>query len=364
MTPLPSAPPAPGSRSTLKTNVDKAADLEADARVAAHSSWEGLAADGYRAFVGKVVSATDEHVGRMDRAATACTDYATHLDGVQQHMGRLRGRAVAGGLTVHGTVIEEPPSVPASVVVPDSPEALAREKAIEKVTLYNTLSEEATTVWSTHTDWIGAHLPMDVSNAQETTAVDGIVDAVSGQFPNFAGGAGAGLTSLALLKQADSLSDQAREFRRRSRVAGDPRVRGQADTPFGRAKVDDLIAGSRRLGRLGRILGGPAGIAIDIGFGIKDGVETGDWTRAALTTGASIAAGAVVVALAPVAAPAIAVVLVAGAAAAVASWGVGEIYDHWDDITDFAGDRVDDVKDFAGDVADKAGDAWDAVTPW
>lgn len=140
------------------------------------------------------------------------------------------------------------------------------------------------------------------------------------------------------------------------------------DTPRGGASLDDLLENSRRFGKFGKILGGPVvGIGIDVGFGIKDGVETGDWTRAGLYNGASILTGAALVgavARSPVAVPAVVVVLAAGGAAAVASWGVGEIYDNWDDISDWGGDRVDDVKDFAGDVGDKVGDAWDSVTPW
>ena len=69
-----------------------------------------------------------------------------------------------------------------------------------------------------------------------------------------------------------------------------------------------------------------------------------------------------------VTAPAWAVVVAAGALAAGAAWGVGQIYDNWDDITDWTGDRVDDVTEFASDTwddaTDLAGDAWDAVTPW
>jgi len=353
-------------RETLKTAVSAAADLHAAARTSAHSSWEGEAADAYRGFTKTVVSVTDEHEPRVGRAATALEDYATHLTKVQGTMTGLRTQALAGGLSVSGTQIQEPPSVAPSVVVPGSPEEQARTVAIANIELYNALFDDAVTTFSTHTDWIAAHLPADVEDAEEKDALQGLWDAVSSQLPNFAAGASAGLATLALATKAGALKDQATEFRRRSRTSGDPRVRGSADTPSGRSTVEDLLNKSRGLSKLAKFLG-PAGVVIDVGFGIKEGLETGDWTRPALTTAASIATGVAVVgaiALAPITVPAAGVVLLAGGAAALASWGVGEIYDNWDDISEWGGDRVDGVKDFAGDVGDAVGGAWDSVTPW
>lgn len=39
-----------------------------------------------------------------------------------------------------------------------------------------------------------------------------------------------------------------------------------------------------------------------------------------------------------------------GLLAAGVSWGVGEIYDNWDDITDTVGDTWDDATDAVGDA--------------
>lgn len=354
-------------RDTLQANVAEAADLEADARIAAHSQWEGEAAQGYRSLVATVVTATDEHATRIGRAATACDDYAAHLTGVQRTMSGLRARASGGGLSVVGYAIQPPPAVPPGVVEQGSLPEAARNAAIDRIALYDTLSGEATTTRSRHTQWIESRLPGDVDDAKEKDLLDSLLGGLKAEIPNFLGGAGAGLSSLAIMKLSSSYADQAREYARRSRVSGDPWVRGSADTPAGRANLDDLLGKGRRLGRLGRILGGPVGIGTEVAFGIKDGVETGDWARAGLTAGASIAAGAAVVgaiALAPVAVPAVAVVLAAGGAAALASWGVGAVYDNWDEITGWGGDRVADVKDFAGDVGDTVGGVWDSVTPW
>jgi len=177
-------------------------------------------------------------------------------------------------------------------------------------------------------------------------------------FPNFAAGAGAGFGEFALLGKSEDYKAQAREFRRKSRVSGDPRVRGSADTPGGRANLDDLLGKAEWLKKGGRILGGPAGILIDVGFGIKEGMETGNWERAGLTTGTSIAVGiGAAVLLGTVGAPVLVTVVAAGALAAGASYLAGQIYDNWDDITDTVSDTWDDA-------TDAVGDAWDSVTPW
>lgn len=358
-------------RDSLRSGTSSAADLQADARTEARQGWEGDAAEEYQTFTARVVTATDTHVERIGRAADALDAYATRLGLAQDAMAGLRGRARAGGLSVVGTLIIAPPSVPPSVVVPGSPEDDERQAGIARIQLYDELAGEATRERENLTAWIAAHLPADVEDAQEKAPIDQVLDEMGDAFPNFAAGVGAGFAGGGLLDKANEYRDQAREFRRRSRVSGDPRVRGSADTPSGRAHVDDLLDTGRRLGRFGRLLSGPAGIGIDIAFGIQEGRETGDWTRAALTTGTSVAVGVgvgVAVAAGVIVAPAAVVVIGGGLLAAGAAWGVGQIYDNWDGITDWTGDRVDDVADFASDTWDSAtdavGDTWDAVTPW
>ena len=214
-------------------------------------------------------------------------------------------------------------------------------------------------------------MPGAVAKAREKDGSDELLDTVQGMIPNFAGGVGAGLSGSALSNAAKDLKGQARELKRKSRVSGDPRIRGSVDTPAGNAKLDDLLGKSDWLGKGGRLLGGPAGILIDVGFGVKDGMETGDWGRAALTTGTGIAVGVgatALVAAGVVTAPAWVTVVAAGAVAAGASYAVGQIYDNWDDITDTVSDTWDSATDTVGDAWDSAtdtiGDAWDSVIPW
>ena len=357
-------------RGTLATTLDTSSGSQVTARSAASRTWEGEAALAYQDLTRTVLKATDKHEPRVSRAAGAFDDYAVELTNVQTEMARLRTRATAGGLTINGTVIQVPPAVLPSVVEAGSPEEAAREKAIAEIELYNTLAQECTTATETFTQWVDTNLPPDVKDSQEKDSVDTVFEEITGQLPNLLAGASAGYLGLGLLGLSSSYKKEAAEFRRRSRVAGRPWVRGQAETPAGKAKLDDLLDNAKWLKKFGKLLG-PAGIGIDIYFGIKEGMETGDWTRVALTTGTSIAVGigiGVAVAAGVVTAPVWLVVGAGAVLAAGAAWGVGKIYDNWDNITDWTGDRWEDTQDIASDTwegaTEMASETWDAVTPW
>lgn len=347
-------------RDTLAKGLEKAGDEQQDARNRSRSSWEGETASSYRNVSGDVLKATDKHEERVKRAATALDDYAARLKRLESDMRSIRTRAANGGLTVAGTVIHPPPDVPPTTFETGSPEESAYNAAVAKAELWNALVQEAAKDYQDFVDWVDTSMPPDVADAREKDASDTALDTMKDLFPNFAAGSGAGLAGIGLMDKAKDYKAEAREFRRKSRVSGDPRVRGQANTPEGRAKLDDLLGKAEWLKKGGKFFGGPGGILIDIGFGVHEGTQTGDWGRVALTTGTSIAVGvgvAGLVAAGVVTAPAWAVVVGGGALAAGASWAVGEIYDNWDDITDTVSETWDDA-------TDAVGDAWDAVTPW
>jgi len=118
---------------------------------------------------------------------------------------------------------------------------------------------------------------------------------------------------------------------------------------------------AKGLGTFGKVLG-PAGVALG-GFTVANDIAEGHYGRAGYD-GAMTALGAVaLVPIPPVNA-------IAGAAAG--AMAVGQlVYDHWDDISHFAGeaghaisDAAGDVADFAGDVADKAGDVISSLNPF
>lgn len=358
-------------RDTLAKKVADAGDHQQDARNDARGRWEGETASSYQNFSGDTLKANDKHEGRIKDAANALDDYAAKLKGLEDDMRAIRDRASRGGLTVSGTVIHPPAEVPSTEFEPGSPEENAYNAAKAKVELWNTLVEDAAADYQAFVDWVDSTMPGAVAKAREKDGSDELLDTVQGMIPNFAGGVGAGLSGSALSNAAKDLKDQARELKRKSRVSGDPRIRGSVDTPAGKAQLDDLLGKADWLGKGGRLLGGPAGILIDVGFGVKDGMETGDWGRAALTTGTSIAVGVgatALVAAGVVTAPAWVTVVAAGAVAAGAAYAVGQIYDNWDDITDTVSDTWDSATDTVGDAWDSAtdtiGDAWDSVTPW
>jgi hypothetical protein len=103
---------------------------------------------------------------------------------------------------------------------------------------------------------------------------------------------------------------------------------------------------------------------------VRDGMETGDWGRAALTTSTSIAIGVgatALVAAGVVTAPAWVTVVAAGALAAGASCGgpgLRQLGRHHRHGQQHPGQRTDTVGDTWDSATDTIGDAWDSVTSW
>jgi hypothetical protein len=358
-------------RDTLAKKLAAAGDQQQDARNDARGRWEGETASSYQNVSGDTLKVNDKHEDRIKTVANALDAYAAKLKVLEDDMRFMRDRASDGGLTVTGTVIRQPPDVPSSEFEPGSAGEDAYTTAMGKVELWNTLVEDVAAGYQTFVDWVDSNMPGAVAKAREKDGSDSFSELLGDLAPNYLGGAGAGLSGLALASLSNDFEAQARELKRMSRVSGDPRIRGSVDTPSGKLNLDDLLSKAEWLKRGGRFLGGPGGIVIDAGFGIKDGIETGDWERATLTTLTSVGVGlggAALVAGGVISAPAIVTVVGIGAAAGMASYGVGYVYDHWDDITDSVSDTwdnaADTVSDAWDDATDTVGDAWDSIIPW
>jgi uncharacterized protein YukE len=111
---------------------------------------------------------------------------------------------------------------------------------------------------------------------------------------------------------------------------------------------------AKGLGAFGKVLG-PAGVALG-GFTVANDIAEGHYGRATYD-GAMTTLGAI--ALIPFPPTQVIAGVAAGAMAA------GElVYDHWDDISHFAGEATHAVSDLAGDVADKAGDVISSLNPF
>lgn len=345
-------------RTSLATQVDLAGDSQVAARGVASSGWEGRAAEAYQDFSRSVLSGTDTHAGRVRRAATACEAFATRLEQARTAMAGLRSRARNGGLDVSGTVIVAPASVPPGMVEVGSPEEAARRDAIARIELYNALADEASAGHESLAQWVESRMPADVSDARETDGLDELTDVAAGWAQN----AGAGMAGLALQRIARDLRAEGLAYRRKVRWSGNPAYRPPHDP-------EDLLSRARLLGRWGGRLLGPVGIGIDVFFGIQEARETGDWGRAATTTGTSIVVGGLVTAgIIALGGPAILAVGGGALVAYGASQLAGYVWDHKDEIADWAGDRWDEATDLAADTwegaQDLASDTWDAVTPW
>lgn len=345
-------------RTGLATQLDLAGDSQVAARGAASSGWEGEAADAYQDFSRSVLSGTDTHAGRIRRAATACEAFATRLEQAQTAMAGLRSRASRGGLDVSGTVIAAPPSVPPGMVEVGSPQEAARLDAIARIELFNTLADEASAGHESLAQWVESRMPADVSDARETDGLGELTEVAVGWAQN----AGAGMAGLALQRIARDMRAEGVEYRRKVRRSGNPAYRPPRDP-------EDLLSRARLLGRWGGRLLGPVGIGLDVVFGIQEAHETGDWGRAATTTGTSIVVGGLATAgVIALGGPAILAIGGGALVAYGASQVAGYVWDHKDEIADWAGDRWDDATDLATDTwqgaQDLASDTWDAVTPW
>lgn len=345
-------------RGTLAPNLDTAGDKQGAARVKAAGGWDGSAATAYQDFTKTVLSATDKHTARVKRAATACDDYAARLEEAKTTMRGIRTRAVAGGLTVDGTVIQAPPDVPAGVVEAGSPEEAARETAIAKVTLYNTLAQDATTGHENFALWVETNMPADVADAEDKDGLGALASVAVGWAKN----AGAGMAGVALTKLAKDMREEGLKYRLKARRSGNPAYRPPKNP-------EDLLHRSRLLGKWGGRFLGPIGIGVDVFFGIQEARETGDWGRAATTTGTSIVVGGL--ATAGIIALGGPVILAVGGGALIAygaSELAGYVWDHKDEIAGWVGDRWDDASSAVSEGWDNATDAisdgWDAVTPW
>lgn len=345
-------------RGTLAGRLDEAGESQAEARSGASGGWDGDAAAAYQDFARTVLRGTDLHAARVRRAATACDQYAARLERAQQQMSGLRGRARSGGLSVTGTVIAAPPSVPAGMVEAGSPEEAARDAAVQRVELYNTLADEATTGHEQLSQWVESHLPADVEDARGTDGLGQLGEVAAGWAKN----AGAGMAGLALTRLASDMRKEGLEYRRKVRRSGNPAYRPPKDP-------EQLLSRARTVGRWGRRLLGPIGIGVDVFFGIQEARETGDWGRAGVTTGTSIVVGGLATAgILALGGPAILAVGGGALLAYGASEAAGYLWDHKDEIGEWVGDRWDDTTGAVSDAwegaTDVASDAWDAVTPW
>jgi hypothetical protein len=94
--------------SSLEPAVSTSGDKFSSARTSLGSEWQGETADAVVAWLGDAVGASDSLSTRVTDIATALTTYVSILSSVKTEAECIRSDATAGGLTVNGTVVQEP----------------------------------------------------------------------------------------------------------------------------------------------------------------------------------------------------------------------------------------------------------------
>lgn len=353
-------------RQSLKARVDDASEDVLAAKRLADRSWLGDSGDAYAGYAKDIVSVTDEHVRRIERAAGKFDAYSARLQRIQTRMAELRGDARAGGLTVAGTTVQQPdPAVDPGVLIGEPTPQQADQHAqrvaayrvqLQKVQLYNRIAGDVEDESTRFVEWVDAHLaPAD--KALEAPAVEKMIAFLQENAGNL--GISYSLTygERAMQRKAAALAEEATDLRR-ARRSGNPARRALGNHPDTPGRIRDLRTTATWFGRGGRLLG-PLGTGIEL-WGALESDSPGGGAAAA---GLGIAATAAVIATAPVSVPTAAVVAGAVVIGAGVTWGANKVWedvlpdDFTEPIDDAVGEAWDDTKDFASD-------AWDEVTGW
>lgn len=378
---------------TLKGQVVDAGRDATDARRRASTSWEGEASQAYRAFAGKVVEAGDEQEHDLDKVAEKLRTYAVKLTHIQDRMRDRRSEAGGGGLTVSGTVIQEPPEPvrPADLPAGSSPtqadawdrDNAAFERANDKVALYNRLATEVEDDITRLEEWIEANLTA-IATVEDPPLSSYLMKQLK-KAPALVMMFGTDLHGRQLRADAAAAQQRAAELRRQAdearadRRSGNPARRAAGhgvNIPESRRTargLDAVAEGAERLGRRVPVIGTVLSLGL-AGNDIANGESPGQTvaSEAAGMAGGALGAAAVVggAALLGATAP------VWGVAVGAAALGVGAgmlaeyAWDHWvpEDVTEAIDEGLEDfgegVADTAGDIKDAAGDALDSITPW
>lgn len=352
-------------RGSLRTALDEAGDDVAAARSHAMSGFRGDAGGAYADFDKTILTHVDTHANTVGRAAEKFEAYAARLQRYQDSMDSCRRRAVAGGLSVAGTVVQAPP---AARPVPGlsgsvSPEAQARhdeqvtayDDAAAKVLLYNGLLSDAEDETTSFVEWVAANLTMQVDQFDSP-----LVDELWNTVANNAGNLGVALSTESGSKYAKDRATRLRaeaEDLRRSRRSGNPARSATGNAPETPGRIRNLLDEAKWLGHGGKLLG-PAGVAFDAYQGLESDHPGGGLLAAGLGAGAT----AVVIATAPVSVPTI--VVVGGAVVIGTGVAVGANAG-WDALPDGMTDPVDDFVGGAWDgTKDVAGGGWKEVKSW
>lgn len=362
---------------TLAPTVSRAGDALHSARGDAESDWDGSAGSAFASTMRTASRRTEDLHASATDVAHGLDAYAGSLRTAQHGMADVRGAAAAGGLTVHGFVIENPgpgPSRPGPMTVtPDTPPS-AVDAHRAAVAAYEAHQDKIRAWNKAVTD--ADRIRQDLRSAGDTVAdkYRGLSGAQWVLTPaDIAGGlAGARLefNASALRRTSETFKAQAVRDLDRA-LKADPglvgRTRWYQDLDAARklgSSADDLARtadaldhGSKSLPlKAGGVLAG-LGIAYDISQG-KDPVQAvasgGGGFLASV--GAGAATGAVVGSFVPIPGVGTAAGAVVGAGVGIfASGAIDSLFENGPDVGEAAEAGWDAVKDTGGAIADGVG---------
>lgn len=379
---------------TVGEHLDHEVDALRSAMDTAATQWTGPAADAADAKVSGETRTARAVVDALDAARTALATGSTELTSTKSHLLSLVGSAQAQGLTVADDGSVSSPTLPPPTSQAEASARNQRQQALndQAHAMATSISEALHAVESADTKTAGALAGIDIP-ASISSDVQALVERLrtSGDVMTALGG-GAGAAALGLaLKKAWTLFGKSKAFGsfltntfgQLKNYPGALRFlsgsAAEADAAaFARfatlGKGADAAMDMFRLGKVGGLmskipglasvsrLAGKAFLPLTVVTGLMDTVTGGGYGGArgwatrgfglagAAGGGALLASGAGLVALGPVG------LGIAGAAVlGYGAWTLGNyVYDHWGDITDFAGKA-------ASWTADQAGAAWDAT---
>lgn len=352
-------------RSSLRSGVSDSSEHVVAARRLADRDWEGHASHAYRDYAGDIVKVSDEHEERIGRAAGKLDAYSDKLTAVKQRMTDLRAEATAGGLTVNGTLIAEPPSavppvVPTGELTQEQVDSYnstlgTYEKAAAKITLYNRLIDDVSTEASNFVDWVDTNLT-PVAASLGAPLVDKMIGFLKDNVGNLAISTAMTGGERALKDKVKNLNSKATDLRR-AKNSGNPARKALGNHPDTPGRIKDIKAKAGWFGKGGKLLG-PLGGVIEVWNGLESESPGGGLIAAGL----GIGAGALIIATAPVSVPAAVVVVGAVAVGAGVTWLATEGWDALPDsftepVDEWVGDRWDDTKDAVSD-------GWESVKGW
>ena len=156
--------------SSLEPAVSTSGDKLSSAKKDLGSEWQGQTADAIVKWLADAVSASDSLSTRITDVATALTTYNLVLSSVRTEAECVRNDATSGGLTVNGTVVQEPKN----------------SSDTTKTALYSSLSGRMSTANSTlstaQQNLRTSLAPSDIDRVKNCNAVFGVVSELTTKY--------------------------------------------------------------------------------------------------------------------------------------------------------------------------------------